>query len=111
MMDVVQVGWVWGIGKLGDECSITWERWRKTSVQTFSHLFLETLTEGAVTTEAESLLQYFITLTENAGPLLWLAPWRTLYGCPSKAASSGRGEVEANSEIKIDDIIHHARIM
>ncbi len=37
-----------------------------TSVQTLAHLFLETLTEGAVTTEAGSLFQYFTTLIENA---------------------------------------------
>ncbi len=43
-------------------------RWGKTSVQTFSNLFLKTLTEGAVTTEAGSLFQYFTTLTENADP-------------------------------------------
>ncbi len=30
-----------------------------------SNLFLKTLTEGAVTTEAGSLFQYFTTLTEN----------------------------------------------
>ncbi len=30
-------------------------RWGKTSDQTFSNLFLKTLTEGAVTTEAGSL--------------------------------------------------------
>ncbi len=47
-----------------------WGRWGKTYVQTFSNLFLKTLTEGAVTTEAGSLFQHFITLTENAGPLL-----------------------------------------
>ncbi len=31
---------------------------------------LEKLTEGAVTTEAASLFQYFTTLTKNADPLL-----------------------------------------
>ncbi len=53
-----------------------WERWGKTSDQTLSTLFLKALTEGAVTTEAESLFQYFTTLTENADTLLWrwLAP-------------------------------------
>ncbi len=61
-----------------------WERWGKTPVQTFSNLFFKILTEGAVTTEAGSLLQYFTTLTENADPLYrrWLAPWSTLLGCP-----------------------------
>ncbi len=42
----------------------------ETSVPTFSNLFLKTLTEGAVTTEAGSLFQYFTTLIENADPLL-----------------------------------------
>ncbi len=61
-----------------------WGRWGKTSVQTFSNRFLKTLTEGAVTTKAGSLFQYFTTLTENANPLLrrWLAPCSTLKGCP-----------------------------
>ncbi len=34
----------------------------KTSVQTFSNRFLKTLTEGAVTTKAGSIFQYFTTL-------------------------------------------------
>ncbi len=49
-------------------------QWGKTSVQTFSNLFLKTLTEGAVVTEAGSLFQYFTTPTENAD----LAPWIAL---------------------------------
>ncbi len=49
----------------------------KTSVETFSNRFLKTLTEGAITTEAGSLFQYFTTLTENAGPKM-LAVARTL---------------------------------
>ncbi len=40
-------------------------RWGKASVEIFSNLFLKTLTERAVTTEAGSLFQYFTTLTEN----------------------------------------------
>ncbi len=32
-----------------------WEKWAKTSVQTFSNIFLKPLTEGAVTAEAVSL--------------------------------------------------------
>ncbi len=57
-----------------------WGRWGKTTVQTFSNLFLKALTEGTVTTEAGSLFEYFITHTENANPLLrrWLAPLSTL---------------------------------
>ncbi len=68
-----------------------WGRWGKTSVQTSSNRFLKTLTEGAVTTEAGSLLQYFTTLTENADPLLrrWLAPWSTLKGCPLRPRWAG----------------------
>ncbi len=48
--------------------------------KTFSKLFLKALTEAAVTTEADSLFQYFTTLTENADPLLrrWLSPWSAL---------------------------------
>ncbi len=63
----------WSAGGMGG-------RWGKTSVETFSNRFLKTLTEGAVTTEAGSLFQYFTNLTENADPLLrrWLAPWSTL---------------------------------
>ncbi len=34
-----------------------WGRWGKTSVQNFSNLFLEILTEVPVTTEARSLFQ------------------------------------------------------
>ncbi len=53
--------------------------------------FLKTLTEGAGTTEAGSLFQYFTTLTENAGPLLrrWLAPWSILKGCPLRPRRAG----------------------
>ncbi len=71
-MGGVQVG--------GDECSVNEGEWGKTSVQTFSNLFLKALTEGAVTTEAGSLFQHFTTLIENADPLFrrWLAPWSTL---------------------------------
>ncbi len=52
----------------------------KTPVHAPSNLFLNILTTGAVTTEAWSLIYYFITLTEKAGPLLlrWLVPWSAL---------------------------------
>ncbi len=52
----------------------------RTSVQTYAKLFLKTLTEAAVTTDVESLLQYFTTFTENADLLLqrWLVPWGAL---------------------------------
>ncbi len=64
---------------------------RKTFVQSFSNLFLKTLTEGSVTTEDGSLFQYFTTLTENANPLLrrWLASWSTVKGCPLRTRRSG----------------------
>ncbi len=73
-----------GVGKRGGWVFSQWGRWGKTSVQTSSYRFLKTLTEGAVTTEAGSLFQYFTILTENADPLLRrrLAPWSTLKGCP-----------------------------
>ncbi len=40
-----------------------WGRVGKTSVQTFPSRFLKALTQGAVTTEAGSLFQYFTTIT------------------------------------------------
>ncbi len=45
-----------------------------------SNLFLKMLTEGAITTEAGNVFQYFTTLTEKADPLLWrwLVQWSTL---------------------------------
>ncbi len=66
-----------GVRSLG-RCVLS--QWGKTSVQTFSNRFLKTLKEGAVTTEAGSLYQYFSTLTENTDPLLrrLLAPWSAL---------------------------------
>ncbi len=60
-MGGVQVGRGGGVGVFSQ-----WGRWGKTSVHTSSNRFLKTLTEGAVTTEAGSLFQYFTTLTENA---------------------------------------------
>ncbi len=52
----------------------------KNSAHTFSNLSLKILTEGAVATEAGCLFQYFATLTEKLGPLLWwwLVHWSTL---------------------------------
>ncbi len=68
-----------------------WGRMGKISVQTASKLFLKTLTEGAVTTEAGSLFQYFTLLTENADPLLRrrLAPWSNLKRCPLRPRREG----------------------
>ncbi len=79
-----------GVGKWGDECSVNWG----DSVQTFSNLFLKTLTEGAATAEAGSLFPYFTTLTENADPLLrrLRATLKCPVGMSSLAASSGREE-------------------
>ncbi len=71
-----------------------WGRCEKTSVQTFSSIFLETFTEGAVTLKAGSLFQYVTTLTENSVPYP-SAVARTLE-CLSRglslAASSRRDE-------------------
>ncbi len=66
-------------------------RWGKISVQTFSYRYLKTLTEGAVTTDAGSLFQYFTTVNENADPLLrrWLAPLSTFKGCPVRPRRAG----------------------
>ncbi len=63
----------------GGECSVN-GRWGKAFTQTFSNVFLKTSTEGAVTTKAGSLFQYFITLAENVDRLLrrWIALWSTL---------------------------------
>ncbi len=81
----------WYAGGKGGGVFSQWGKLGKTSVQTSSNRFLKTLTEGAVTTEALSLFQYFKTLTENADPLLrrWLAPWRTLNGCPLRPRRAG----------------------
>ncbi len=63
--------------------------------QPFSNLFLKILTEGAVTTEAGSLFQYFTTLTEKAQslPRRWLAPWGIV---PCRGALLGRVESEVH---------------
>ncbi len=53
---MVMCRWDEGVGK--------WRRWVKNSVQTCSNLFLKTLTEGTVTTEAGRLFQYFPTFTK-----------------------------------------------
>ncbi len=45
-MGGVQVGW--GIREMGRWVFSQWGRWGKTSVQTFSKIFLKTLTVGAV---------------------------------------------------------------
>ncbi len=57
----------WGSRDIGRRVFSQWGRWGKTSVETFSNLFLKTLIEGAVTTETGGLFQYFTTLNENAG--------------------------------------------
>ncbi len=64
-MGGVQVGWR---GRKMGRCVFSQlGRWGKSSVQTISKFFLKTLTEGAVTTEAGNLFQYFTTLTKNGG--------------------------------------------
>ncbi len=92
-MEMITVnGWCAG-GKGGEVGVLSqWGRWGKTSVQTSSNRFLKTFTEGAVTTEAGSLFQYFTTLTENADPLLRrrLAPWGILKGCPHRPRRAAR---------------------
>ncbi len=45
-----------------------WGRCGKTSVQTFSNIFLETFTERDAALKAGSLFQYVTTLTENSVP-------------------------------------------
>ncbi len=45
----------WGGREIVKRVFSQWGRWGKTSVKTFSNLFLKTLTEGAVTAEAGSL--------------------------------------------------------
>ncbi len=75
-MGGVQVGWV--RVRNGEVSAQSMGGWEKTSVPTFSYIFLKKLTEGAVMTDTRSLFQYFTTLTENADPLLRrrLTPWR-----------------------------------
>ncbi len=72
LMGGVQLGWE---GQRIEEMGVKPIR-GMTTIQTFSNLFLNILTAGAVTTEAGSLFQYFTTLTEKADPLLrqWLVP-------------------------------------
>ncbi len=44
--------------------------WGKTSIQTFSKLFLKIVSAGAVTMEARIVFQYFTKFTEKADLLL-----------------------------------------
>ncbi len=60
----------WLVAKRGGWVFSQWGRWWKISVHNSSNRFLKTLTEGAVTTKACSLFQYFTTLTENADHLV-----------------------------------------
>ncbi len=86
-MGGVQFGGREGLGNWGDKVSVNGE-----DVHTFSNLFLKILKKGAVTTEAESLFQYFTTLTERADPLLrrWLVA-ATMNGGPDAVVSLRRG--------------------
>ncbi len=76
---------------MGKRAFSQWGRWGKISVQTFYNLYLEILTEGAVTTEIGSLFRYFTTLAKNADPLFlrWLSPWSTWKGCPLRPRRVG----------------------
>ncbi len=70
-----------------------WGRWGKTSVQTSFNLFLKTFTEGAVTTEAGSLLLSFFHNPHRKGRPSLLAVARTLEHLvvvSAKAVSSGK---------------------
>ncbi len=58
-----------GVGEWGEECSVK----GGDGERFLSNLFLKTVTEGGVTTEAGSLFQYFTTLTEKA--VLLIRPW------------------------------------
>ncbi len=71
----VHVGWG-GVGKWADDCYVN----GGDGEILLSSVFLKPLTEGAVTTEAGSLFQFFTTIIENADPLLrrWLAAWIAL---------------------------------
>ncbi len=73
-MDVMPVG-------TGVSVQSVRETW-KDFCPNFLQPFPETMTEGAVATEAGSLFQYFTNLTENADPLLrrWLAPLNACRG-------------------------------
>ncbi len=68
-MGGVQVGWGRGRGMGGVSVQSMGEMW-KDFCPNLLQPSLEKLTEGAVTTEAASLFQYFTILTENADPLL-----------------------------------------
>ncbi len=87
-----------------------WGRWGRISVQTFFSLYLEILTEGALTTEIGSLFQYSTTLAENANPLFlrWLAPWSTWKGCPLRPRRVGGKKTRSVSILKV--VIRSARI-
>ncbi len=75
----------------------------KASVKTFSNLFLKTLTEGAVTTEARSFIPVFHNPRQkhrsSSLPMMALT-LGYLVGVPSKAASNGREEKQARSHIQ-----------
>ncbi len=68
--------------------------------------FLKTLTEGAVTTEAGNLFQYFTTLTENADPLL--RRWSTLKGCPLRPHRPG-GRINIQKALEYLELISNVR--
>ncbi len=70
-MGSVQVGKRGGGGSrgLGGLVFSQWAIWGKSSALTCSNLFLNILTEGAVTTEAGSLFKNYATINEMAFPV------------------------------------------
>ncbi len=62
--------WAGGEGEGKGEISVqSIGRRGNTSVETFSNLFVKKVVEGAVTTEAGGIFQYFTSLTEKGLPL------------------------------------------
>ncbi len=59
-----------GLGDWGDECSVNVGDGERLLFKHYPAVFLKTLTEGSVATEAQNLFQYFTTLIEKADPLL-----------------------------------------
>ncbi len=63
-----------GRGKGNEEISVQLiGRRGSTVIETFSNLFLKKVAEGAVTTEAGSIFQYYTSLTENGNPCMTIS--------------------------------------
>ncbi len=75
---------------------------------------MKTLTEGAVTTEAGSLSQYFTTLTKKADPLLWqwVVPCRgAVYGRVEWEGEKNKfGSISKRPVNNLNAVIRSARI-